>query len=246
MTGTEELIESLVASASPVRRLPSPWVQAGCWFGFGLALIGALLLLLGPRPDIVARLARPGFRLAVAASLATGALAALAAMMAGRPDRARWWLAAPLPAAVLWLSTIGYGCLTRWVTMPLNGPSRGEVLDCFMTLLAASVPLSVVMYWMLRAAARVRPRGPILSGGLAVAALTATALSLLHPFDASLMIVLWNFGAAVLVIGANALAARVLLADGVGAAPKPGRLRTTNSRHRSRTYPRYDSATPDS
>jgi len=38
-------------------------------------------------------------------------------------------------------------------------------------------------------------------GSLAVAAITATALSLFHVFDASVMILMWNFGTAALFVG---------------------------------------------
>ena len=40
--------------------------------------------------------------------LAVGALAAFGCLMASLPDRSRAWLLAPLPALLLWLSTIGW------------------------------------------------------------------------------------------------------------------------------------------
>jgi hypothetical protein len=40
-----------------------------------------------------------------------------------------------------------------------------------------------------------------LTGSLAIAAITATALSLFHPLDATVMILLWNLGTAVIFIG---------------------------------------------
>jgi hypothetical protein len=43
-------------------------------------------------------------------------------------------------------------------------------------------------------------------GSLAVAAMTATALCLLHPLDATAMILLWNFGVALLFVGAGGMA----------------------------------------
>ena len=36
--------------------------------------------------------------------------------------------------------------------------------------------------------------------GLAVAALTSTAMSLLHPLDATLMVLIWNIGASVAIV----------------------------------------------
>jgi len=86
-----------------------------------------------------------------------------------------------------------------------------ELLRCTATLLASSVPLSALMFWLLRHAARLRPGPAVLAGALAVAALTATALSLLHEFDASLMIVAWNVGAALLVLAVNGLVGQRVL-----------------------------------
>jgi hypothetical protein len=48
-----------------------------------------------------------------------------------------------------------------------------------------------------------RPRSAAVTfmGSLAVAAITATALSLFHTIDATLMILMWNVGTAVLFVG---------------------------------------------
>jgi hypothetical protein len=40
----------------------------------------------------------------------------------------------------------------------------------------------------------------VMVGSVAVAALTATALSIFHPIDATLMILMWNFGLAALFV----------------------------------------------
>jgi hypothetical protein len=39
------------------------------------------------------------------------------------------------------------------------------------------------------------------AGSLDVAAITATALSLFHVIDATVMVLMWNFGTAVLFVG---------------------------------------------
>ena len=51
-----------------------------------------------------------------------------------------------------------------------------------------------VMIVMLRYAAMLRPTLVTLVGSLSVAAVTATALSLFHDLDASVMILIWNVG----------------------------------------------------
>ena len=56
------------------------------------------------------------------------------------------------------------------------------------------------MLIMLRHAALLAPTSVAISGGLAVAAVTATALSIFHKHDASAIILIWNFGTAVLLV----------------------------------------------
>lgn len=208
MTRTLDLIDSLVAAATPVKRLPSPWARTAVWLLFAAAVIAALVLLHGVRPDWDLRIQQLAFRLGMLASLATGALAALAAFIASLPDRSRLWLLLPLPAACVWVSTIGLGCLTGWVGTVGSGIEPYEVARCFSTLLLSSLPLSVLMFWMLRHTVVLRPIGPILSAGLAAGALTATALSVVHAFDASALILVWNFGAAGLVMAVDAAVGR--------------------------------------
>jgi hypothetical protein len=54
---------------------------------------------------------------------------------------------------------------------------------------------------MLRYAALLEPATVAMMGSLAVAAIAATALSLLHDLDATVMILMWNFGTAALLVG---------------------------------------------
>lgn len=205
MTRTEDLIESLAARAAPVRRLPSPAVRLCLWLLAALAVVGALALLHGARPGLDTLLAQPRFALGVAASAATGVLAALAAFLVSLPDRPRAWALLPLPTAALWVATIGYSCLAQWVSPDGSSPP-GETLRCASTLLASSIPLSLLTLWMLRHTTLLWRRGPVLMGGLAVGAVTATALSLLHPLDASAEILFWNLGVAGLVLAVDGVA----------------------------------------
>ena len=93
-----------------------------------------------------------------------------------------------------------------------DGLSPGETARCFATLVLTSVPLSLLMFVMLRHAAPLRPTPVALTGSLAVAAVTASALSLFHAFDATVMILMWNLGVAALLVGLGALLGRKMLA----------------------------------
>ena len=210
MTSTSDLIDALVADVKPVRRLRPPVVRALCWL-----LLAALMLTLvavghGMRPDLMLKLRQPVFTTSVAAALMTGVLAAMASFIASVPGRSRRWLLLPAPALVVWISTIGYGCLTDWVSIGPGGMSLGETARCFATLAVTGFPLSLVIVIMLRYVARLSPAPVAMMGGLAVAAMTAVALSLLHPIDATIMILIWNFGVAALLLLLSGLYGRRL------------------------------------
>lgn len=211
MTQTTDLIETLVADATPVRPLRPPLLRALAWLAAAAALIALLAIGHGLRGDLMIRLDRPLFVAGMAGAAMTGILAAVSAFMLSLPDRARGWIWLPIPAAAGWLASVGVGCLTDWVRLDAENFQWGDAASCFALLLVASVPLSALLFWMLRHSARLRPTPAILAGALAVAALSACALSLLHVFEASAMILLWNFGAAAVVMGADAAIGRRIL-----------------------------------
>jgi hypothetical protein len=198
---TPDLIESLATSMTPVRRLRPPLVRAGCWLLLAAVILGLLAVSQGIRSDLSQRLQQAGFTVAMGASLLTGMCAAIAAFMLSLPDRSRLWLLLPTPALLAWLSTIGYQCLTNWISLDPDGIRAGETAQCFATLVLTGLPLSLTMLVMLRYAGPLRPTATTLTGSLAVAAITATALSLFHELDATVMILLWNLGTAVVFIG---------------------------------------------
>jgi hypothetical protein len=198
---TPDLIASLAANATPVRRLRPPVMRAACWLLLATAVLTLLAVNQGIRPDLAQRLREPAFAIGMVASLLTGGLAAISAFLVSLPDRSRLWLLLPFPALILWLSNIGYQCLVQWIDIGPDGISLGEAARCFATLVLTSLPLSLAMLVMLRYAAPLRPTTVTLMGSLAVAAITATALSLFHTIDATAMILMWNLGTAVLFVG---------------------------------------------
>lgn len=207
---SEDLIAALAADAAPVKRLRPPLLRALGWL-----LLAALVLLLlgvshGVRPDLALKLRQPEFVLCLLGALLTGALATLAAFQLSLPDRSRWCCLLPMPPLVLWLSTIGYGCITNWVRVPPDAIQVHIALDCFATLVLTSLPLSFALLVMLRHAAALRLREVTLAGSLAVAAITAAALALFHSHNASAMILMWNFGTAILFLSLGSLFERRL------------------------------------
>ena len=200
---THELITWLSENAPPVRRLRPPWVRTCIW----LLLVAAVFVLLdlsqGVRSDLAQRAGQPVFVVGVAASLATAILAALSSFMTSMPDRSNGWTMLPFPTLLLWIATIGYGCLAGWVGIGPGGVRLDELARCFRTVVLVSVPLSIALYFMLRHAAFIRPATVTLTASLVVAAMTSTALSLFHDFDASIMILAWNLGVAAIIVAAG-------------------------------------------
>ncbi len=212
MIKTPDLIDKLVESATPVRRLYPPLVRAGLWLLLAAVILALLCVAHGLRPDIAMRLRQPIFVVSMVGALATGILAAIASFKVSMPDGSRWWLLLPAPTLAIWVSTIGYGCLTDWVNMGPDGIRMGEAVRCFATLLLTSVPLAITMLIMLRHAAALRPTAVSATGGLAIAAMTAFALSLLHDLDATIMILVWNLGTAAVIASLASTFGRAALA----------------------------------
>jgi len=208
MIATPDLIESLAANMKPVRRLRPPVTRAACWLLLAALVVALLAVSQGIRPDLAHRLRDPAFAAGMAGAALTGVLAAVAAFLVSLPDRSRLWLILPAPAAAIWLSNIGYQCLTQWISLGPNGVSLGEATRCLATLVLTSLPLSLAMLVMLRYAAPLRPTAVTFMGSLSVAAITATALSLFHAGDATLMIIMFNVGTAAMFVGLGSLFGR--------------------------------------
>lgn len=211
MTSTSDVIDSLVADAKPVRRLQPPAVRALCWLLFVALMLALVAIGQGVRPDLMLKLRQPAFATSVVAALMTGVLAAMASFIASVPGRSRRWLLLPAPALAVWISTIGYGGLTGWVSIGPEGIPLGETARCFATLAITGIPMSLVMLIMLRYVARLSPVSVAMMGGLAVAAMTTAAVSLFHPIDATVLILFWNFGVTALFLAFSGLYGKRLL-----------------------------------
>jgi hypothetical protein len=201
VTATPELIDALVERAAPVRRLHPPLVRAALWLALAALILMVLAIGHGIRPDLAERLRAADFVLGITAAFATGVLAAIAAFLLMIPDRSRWWALLPMPALALWAATVGHQCLTDWVNIGPQGVRLGDTAGCFAVIAMASAPIAIALAVMLRSAALINVEGVAVTAGLAVAAITAAAHSLLHAHDASVLILTWNLGTAGLITG---------------------------------------------
>jgi hypothetical protein len=210
-TDTDRLIAAMADASVPVRRLRPPlWRAASVWLT-ALGLLTVLVLVRGVREDIGTQLNDPRVAFGLGMALLTSGLAAVAACMLALPDRSPRWLLLPLPALALWLGSVGYGCLTAWVSLDPGMVTRNEALRCLTTSLLCGVPISALVLMLLR---RGMPRDPVaatLAGGLAASGVTAVALTLIHNISPSMMIVLWNVGVTIMLVAGQGFAGRRML-----------------------------------
>jgi hypothetical protein len=202
---TDDLIGRLTAELRPVRRLPPPGVRAALWIGFAVLVVAACVIVFGPRHDLMDRMARPHEVAQFAFTIATGVLAAIAAFELSLPDRSERWALLPLPTAILWVGSLGMGCLADMKRMGPEALDVGTSWGCLRFIVLMGVPLALSMVWMLRHAGPIRPVPVAALGGLAGAALSAAGLSLFHHLDAALMVLLWHGGSTILVVAAFVL-----------------------------------------
>jgi hypothetical protein len=132
----------------------------------------------------------------------TGALAAFAAFLLAVPGRSPAWALLPVPSLLLWLSGSGWGC---WQTeTAAYGPAGAEpAQSCFIFLVGVSVPLSALLFVMLRRAYSLHPNLTATMAGLASAGMAATLLEFSHPLDITAPDLAWHIAAIALVIAAN-------------------------------------------
>lgn len=196
---TDELIDRLSDDLTPVRRLWSPARLAGVWLGLAAVVLVPTVLVLGPRPDLAARMALAYDLGQFLLSVATGVLAAVAAAQLARPEASVRWALLPLPPLAAWLLILAFGCLQEYWRI---GPAAMQVHQswvCVKFIAMVGTPLAAAQFWVLRHAGPVRPLPIQLLGGVGSASLVSAALSTLHPLDTALLILLWH-GLALAVV----------------------------------------------
>lgn len=200
---TEDLITHLAAGLRPVRRVWHPAVAAAVWTALAAAVIGVAVLVFGVRPDLAQRLSG-GFDLPqLLAAASIGLLAGLAAFQLALPDRDRRWGLLPLPAALAWLATMGWGCVQDVLRLGPEALHLSTSYPCLGFITGLGLPLTGGVLWLARHAAPVRP-GPVAAlGGLSAAAFASVGLSVVHHLDSAAMVLAWH-GLAVLAVTALA------------------------------------------
>ena len=197
---TEQLIERLVGSAVPVRRLRPPLIRAALWLLF-VSVIGTLVVALFAHLAVFERRAEdPKLVWEFCGTLGTGLAAVIASFYLSLPDRSSAWALLPIPPLVLWVGSSGYNCYHHWVTFGPDGWELGDSAHCFRFILAISAPLGFFLWVALRRARPIAPVRVAAVGGLGVAALAALLLQFFHPFDVTFMDLAVHLAAVAIVV----------------------------------------------
>lgn len=209
-TSHDQLIRGLAADLKPVRRLHRPALRATMWLAVVVVIAAGLTAFADVNAMWQRNAAAPDLWLAVIGSMLTAILAAFAAFELSRPDASRAWAALPLPAAILWIAASGLGCLRTWIAPQSHVAVMGEARDCLIFIVALSVPLSALLFFMLRRAYPLYLGLTAAVGGLAVAAAAATLLNFFHPYDAAATdLAVHAVAVAIVIAASSAFAGRI-------------------------------------
>ena len=200
----QPLIEALGAGLTPVRRLASPWRRTLGWLLAVAALAVGLFAHYGAAPMLERMAATPALIWLTAGALLTAIGAALAAFKLAVPGNARAWAWLPLPGAMLWLGTSGWGCLEPWFTPGTHVATPGQQPDCLVFIVGFAIPLAALMIWLVRRACPLRPTFTAVLIGLASAAASAALLQIGHAFADTVLDLATHVLAVVVVVAANA------------------------------------------
>lgn len=190
----DELIEQLVAQAQPVRRLRSPFTRTAIWLACSLPWVVAVVLIMGIRPDIGARLSDTRWLIEEGAIFATALMAAMAAFCAGVPGRPRWEHFLPLIPLTIWLGMLGVGCVEDWLALGRVAFVLRPDWQCLPSIVIVGLGPAVAMVVMIRRGSPIAPMTTTMLAALAAAGLAAVALRLFHQEDSSLMVLVWQAG----------------------------------------------------
>ena len=208
---TEKLIQQLADRVTPVAPLRSPWIRTAGWFALAISCIAIAVVVMAPRSDLMVKLGDPRFVIEQIAALATGLTAAVAAFATTIPGRSRRFLLLPVLPLAIWLGSIGQGCLESWVHSGPEGLRLQPDWACVPAIAVIGLVPAVAIAIMLRRGAPLIPSVTVALGGLAAAGLADFGLRLSHNVDASLMVLVWQFGAVVLLTILAGWAGRYIL-----------------------------------
>ena len=208
---TDRLIQTLIDTAKPVRPLQRPWVRSALWLAIAIPYIALVVYVMSPRADLIAKLTETRYLFEQFAALATGIAAAIAAFASIIPGYSRKVLLLPVLPLAAWLGALGQGCISAWLQFGVNALTLQPDWFCFPAIVLVGAIPAVSMVTMLRRGAPLMPCTTVALGGLAAAGLGNFGLRFFHPQDASLMVLVWQFGSVFILAALSACVGRYVL-----------------------------------
>lgn len=191
---TTKLIQRLAEDARPLQHLRQPWTRALVWLALAIPYVALVVIVVSPRGDLMEKVFEWRFAIEQGAALATGVAAAIAAFAATIPGYSRRFMLLPIFPLAIWLGSLGQGCVSDWIQFNRGILSLKPDLFCFPAIVLVGALPAAVMAVMLRRGAPLMPHITAALGGLAAAGIGNFGLRLFHPQDASLMVLVWQFG----------------------------------------------------
>ena len=191
---TDDLIQTLVDEAVPVRRLHSMRRRSITWVGLALLVVGLGIVLLGPRFDLVRRIRDPLFLVECGSLLVLCAVSARSAFQLSVPGEERpvSTIAGPILVFVLWfLLVLG----RAWSAPVADASSFGILLGyrCIARIVALGLlPAATGFALMKRASSRKRALTGLLVS-LASFSLAALGTQLSCTNDQPVHVLFWHF-----------------------------------------------------
>jgi hypothetical protein len=206
---TRELARRLAAGNVPVRPLHRPWRRTATWVVASIPCMALVMLVVKWQGGMFWPVSSGRFGVEEASAIATALTAAGAAFASVVPGYDRRWLLLPALPLMVWLASIGVGCLQLW---SFGGSATvGRDWSCVRLITLTGAGPAAMMVWMLRKGAPLMPRLSTALGGLAAAGMGNVVMRLVHPPDVSVLVLVWHVGTmSVLVAVASAVGARVL------------------------------------
>ena len=208
---TDKLIQYLAENLEPVRPLSRPWNRTLTWLALSVPYVALVALVVAPRADLAERLSETRFLVEQVAALATGILAAAAALATVIPGYSRKVILLPALPLAAWVGSLGQGIIDTWLRVGTDGLSLEPAWICFPTIVLIGCVPAIALVALLRRGAPLVPCTTIALGGLAAAGLGNFGLRLLHLQDASLVVLVWQFGSVAILTGLAGCAGRYVL-----------------------------------
>ncbi len=200
---TDKFIQTLAQTAAPARPLPQPWLRTATWLAISIPYVALVVYILSPRPDLAEKLFEWRYIVEQLAALATGIAAATAAFATTIPGYDRRVFLLPVVPLAAWLGILGLGCIAQWIQFGAAVLKLWPDWFCFPGTVSVGALPAIAIAIMLRRGAPLFPHVSVFFGGLAAAGLGSFGLRFSHTQDASLMVLVWQFG-SVFVLAALA------------------------------------------